>query len=80
MYQVIDGLVWRDRLWRTCQKLSRENFTMSSLSLHWTWVVQHTLNSVPVAFGLLDYRYFQPPLLQLISSSPSNKDEIWKHL
>ena len=38
------------------------------------------LNSVPVAFGLLDYRYFQPPLLQLISSALSNKDEILKHL
>ncbi|XP_074625737.1 midasin-like [Acropora palmata] len=66
-WTVIDGLVWRDRLWRTCQKLSRENFTMSSLSLHWTWVVQHTLNSVPVAFGLLDYRQLPSELVTVIN-------------
>ncbi|XP_015771488.1 PREDICTED: midasin-like [Acropora digitifera] len=66
-WTVIDGLVWRDRLWRTCQKLSRENFTMSSLSLHWTWVVQHTLNSVPVAFGLLDYRQLPSELVSVIN-------------
>ncbi|KAK2570712.1 Midasin [Acropora cervicornis] len=66
-WTVTDGLVWRDRLWRTCQKLSRENFTMSSLSLHWTWVVQHTLNSVPVAFGLLDYRQLPSELVTVIN-------------
>ena len=58
--------MWRDRFWRICEKQSSRNFSISSLSLHWSWVVQHTLNTVPVAFGVLDYRFVQPPDLECI--------------
>ncbi|XP_068698835.1 midasin-like [Montipora foliosa] len=66
-WTVIDGLVWRDKFWRTCQELTRGHFSFSSLSLHWTWVVQRTLNTVPVAFGVLDYRQLPSELVTVIN-------------
>jgi len=59
-WMVVESLVWRDRFWRICETQTSQSFSIPALSLHWGWVVQRTLNTVPVAFGVRDRRYGPP--------------------
>ncbi|KAJ7391479.1 AAA ATPase midasin, partial [Desmophyllum pertusum] len=66
-WMVVDGLTWRDRLWSVCEKQTRQNFSISVLSLHWDWFAQYTLNSIPLAFGILDHRELPGELVTVIN-------------